>query len=78
MMPPLRRSLFNIFFLAVLVMGAGNDGGLGFGFDLKYSYGTVAISYANGTLQEIARVDSGPQYQDTIRRLSLWSSEHDA
>jgi hypothetical protein len=62
----------------VLVMGTGNDGGVGFGFELKYSYGTVAISYPNGTLQGLPRVDSSPQYQDVIRKLSLWSSEHNA
>lgn len=46
-------------FIATLSRSAltfGNPQGIAVGFDLKYSYGTAAISYPNGTVKEIARV----------------------
>ncbi|KAK6086219.1 hypothetical protein SCUP234_02432 [Seiridium cupressi] len=48
------------------------------GFDLNDSYGTAAISFPNGTSQRIARVYGNQAYRDTLHKLSLWSSQHEA
>ena len=63
----------------------------GIGFDLAISYGcvdlhfyrswlistrTVAVSYPNGTVQSIAKVEGDAAYVETMSRLSLLSSRH--
>ncbi|KAI1324200.1 hypothetical protein F5Y16DRAFT_402607 [Xylariaceae sp. FL0255] len=48
----------------------------GIGFDLNPSYGTVAVSYPNGSLQTIARVEGNQAYREMMLRLSLPSSQH--
>ncbi|KAI1126083.1 hypothetical protein F5Y10DRAFT_245580 [Nemania abortiva] len=48
----------------------------GIGFDLSPSYATVAISYPNGSIQPIARVEGDGAYKEMMFRLSLPSSQH--
>lgn len=48
----------------------------GIGFDLSPSYGTVAVSYPNGSIRSIARVEGSEAYREMMSRLSLRSSEH--
>ncbi|KAI0406391.1 hypothetical protein F4802DRAFT_559150 [Xylaria palmicola] len=46
----------------------------GIGFDLSPSYATVAVSYPNGSVQPIARVEGNGAYREMMLRLSLPSS----
>ncbi|KAI0503210.1 hypothetical protein F5B22DRAFT_630116 [Xylaria bambusicola] len=48
----------------------------GIGFDLSPSYATVAVSYPNGSIQQIARVDGDRAYREMMLRLSLPTSQH--
>ncbi|RHZ58040.1 hypothetical protein CDV55_103035 [Aspergillus turcosus] len=48
----------------------------GVGLDLTGFYGTVAVSFPNGTTMSIGRVEGSSHYEEVIRRLSLWSSCH--
>ncbi|KAI0460064.1 hypothetical protein F5B21DRAFT_129515 [Xylaria acuta] len=48
----------------------------GIGFDLSPSYATVAVSYPNGSIQPIARVEGNAAYREMMLRLSLPSSKH--
>ncbi|KAI0104170.1 hypothetical protein GGR51DRAFT_522713 [Nemania sp. FL0031] len=48
----------------------------GIGFDLSPSYATVAISYPNGFIQPIARLEGDGAYREMMLRLSLPSSQH--
>ncbi|KAI2462863.1 hypothetical protein F4781DRAFT_163098 [Annulohypoxylon bovei var. microspora] len=48
----------------------------GIGFDLNPSYATVAVSYPNGSIQAIARVEGDGAYREMMLRLSLPSSQH--
>ncbi|GAP91914.1 hypothetical protein SAMD00023353_7200360 [Rosellinia necatrix] len=48
----------------------------GIGFDLSPSYGTVAVSYPNGSIYPIARVEGSAAYREMMIRLSLPSSQH--
>ncbi|KAI1872859.1 uncharacterized protein JN550_003733 [Neoarthrinium moseri] len=48
----------------------------GIGFDLSPSYATVAVSYPNGSIQSIARVEGNQSYREMMLRLSLLSSQH--
>ncbi|XDG03115.1 hypothetical protein ABKA04_002730 [Annulohypoxylon sp. FPYF3050] len=48
----------------------------GIGFDLSPSYATVAVSYPNGSVKSIARVEGDGAYRDMMLRLSLTSSQH--
>ncbi|KAI1420401.1 hypothetical protein F5Y12DRAFT_773157 [Xylaria sp. FL1777] len=48
----------------------------GIGFDLSPSYATVAVSYPNGSIQPIARVEGDGAYREMMLRLSLPSSQH--
>lgn len=48
------------------------------GFDLKPTYGTSAVVYANGTLADDACIEGDESYKDTMRKLSLDSSTHRA
>ncbi|KIM93960.1 hypothetical protein OIDMADRAFT_21471 [Oidiodendron maius Zn] len=48
----------------------------GVGFDLGASYGTVAVSYPNGTIQSIAKVVGDAAYLEVMSRLSLQTSQH--
>ncbi|RYP86145.1 hypothetical protein DL769_000823 [Monosporascus sp. CRB-8-3] len=48
----------------------------GVGFDLSPSYATVAVSYPNGSIQTIARVEGNGAYREMMLRLSLPSSQH--
>ncbi|KAI1314090.1 hypothetical protein F5Y03DRAFT_389572 [Xylaria venustula] len=48
----------------------------GIGFDLNPSYATVAVSYPNGSVQPIARVEGDEAYREMMLRLSLPSSQH--
>ncbi|KAH8900333.1 hypothetical protein GQ53DRAFT_836243 [Thozetella sp. PMI_491] len=48
----------------------------GIGFDLSPSYGTVAVSYPNGSIEPIARVQGDEAYRKMMLRLSLPSSQH--
>ena len=50
--------------------------GYGIGFDLSPEGGRAAISYANGTVLDIAHVSGSTEYRDTIYRLSKESSQH--
>lgn len=46
------------------------------GFDITLSYGTAVIRYANGSYTPVAKIDSSPAYQETMKYLSLESSQH--
>ncbi|KAI0385541.1 hypothetical protein F5Y04DRAFT_276874 [Hypomontagnella monticulosa] len=59
-----------------LALASENPHGVGIGFDLKYSYGTAALSYLNGTIKEIVRVNTTDEYQKTIRKLSFHAFTH--
>ncbi|TRX88278.1 hypothetical protein FHL15_010845 [Xylaria flabelliformis] len=48
----------------------------GIGFDLSPSYATVAVSYPNGSIHPIARVEGNRAYREMMFRLSLPSSKH--
>ncbi|KAK9783906.1 hypothetical protein SCAR479_00465 [Seiridium cardinale] len=48
----------------------------GIGFDLSPSYGTVAVSYPNGSIHPIAKVEGDAAYRKLMLRLSLPSSQH--
>ncbi|KAI1749153.1 hypothetical protein F4782DRAFT_514754 [Xylaria castorea] len=48
----------------------------GIGFDLSPSYATAAVSYPNGSIQPIARVEGDEAYREMMLRLSLPSSTH--
>ncbi|KAI0858317.1 hypothetical protein F4860DRAFT_486903 [Xylaria cubensis] len=48
----------------------------GIGFDLSPSYATVAVSYPNGSIQPITRVEGDERYREMMLRLSLRSSQH--
>ncbi|EON63516.1 hypothetical protein W97_02744 [Coniosporium apollinis CBS 100218] len=52
------------------------NGGVGIGFDLSGTYGTVAISYHNGTTVNVAKINASSPYHETMARLSLHSSQH--
>ena len=54
------------------------DGAVYVGFDLKPTYGTSAIAFANGSLAAVAYVAGNADYQKTMRKLSLESSTHRA
>jgi len=43
----------------------------GIGFDLTTSYGTSAIRYHNGSIQQLARVEATDEYQVMMRRLAV-------
>jgi hypothetical protein len=53
-----------------------NPGRVSVGFDLNHDHGTAAVSYPDGTLQEVARLEGSSEYRETMRKLSLWSSTH--
>ncbi|KIN07846.1 hypothetical protein OIDMADRAFT_16355, partial [Oidiodendron maius Zn] len=48
----------------------------GIGLDLGASYGTVAVSYPNGTIQSIAKVEGDAAYLEVMSRLSLRTSKY--
>ncbi|KAI1302655.1 hypothetical protein F5Y03DRAFT_385438 [Xylaria venustula] len=48
----------------------------GIGFDLSPAYATVAVSYPNGSIYSIARVEGDEEYREMMYRLSLPSSQH--
>ncbi|KAI1175422.1 hypothetical protein F4777DRAFT_550724 [Nemania sp. FL0916] len=48
----------------------------GIGFDLSPSYGTVSVSYSDGFIQPIARVEGDKAYREMMLRLSPTSSQH--
>ncbi|KAI1178098.1 hypothetical protein F4777DRAFT_539425 [Nemania sp. FL0916] len=48
----------------------------GIGIDLSPSYATAAVSYPNGSIRTIARVEGDEAYREMMFRLSLSSSEH--
>lgn len=48
----------------------------GIGFDLNPSYGTVAVSYPNGSTMAIAKIEGDAAYREMMYRLSLTSSQH--
>ncbi|EON63514.1 hypothetical protein W97_02742 [Coniosporium apollinis CBS 100218] len=50
--------------------------GVGVGFDLTAGYGTVAISYHNGSTANVARVNASETYHKTMSRLSRMSSRY--
>lgn len=50
--------------------------GITVGFDLKFGYGTAVISYPNGTAVEVIRMESGKEYRETFRKLSLLDNTH--
>ncbi|KAL2060153.1 hypothetical protein VTL71DRAFT_9975 [Oculimacula yallundae] len=52
------------------------DHEFGVAFDLTFPYGTAAISYPNGTVVNVAKIDALPSYREMFSRLSLHSSEH--
>ncbi|KAK2781571.1 hypothetical protein FQN53_000512 [Emmonsiellopsis sp. PD_33] len=52
------------------------DHEFGVGFDLTSPYGTAAISYTNGTVVNVAKIDASSAYQEAMARLSLRSSAH--
>ncbi|KAL8793878.1 MAG: hypothetical protein Q9195_003497 [Heterodermia aff. obscurata] len=57
-------------------LGAEKLPEFGVGFDLTASYGTAAISFANGTVLSVAKVIAEDGYNEALRRLSLESSQH--
>ncbi|KAI0126776.1 hypothetical protein BJ170DRAFT_684357 [Xylariales sp. AK1849] len=65
-------------FQAWPVQAVKNATNISVGFDLKDSYGTAAISFPNGTSQRIALAYGNQAYRDTLHKLSLWSSQHEA
>ncbi|KAF4231001.1 hypothetical protein CNMCM6805_000524 [Aspergillus fumigatiaffinis] len=48
----------------------------GIGIDLTGFYGTAAVSFPNGTVVNIGRVEGSSHYEEAVRRLSLHSSTH--
>ena len=48
----------------------------GVGFDLTASYGSVAVSFPNGTTITIATISASETYNEVFQRLSLSSSKH--
>ncbi|KAF7166920.1 hypothetical protein CNMCM5623_000457 [Aspergillus felis] len=48
----------------------------GIGLDLTGFYGTAAVSFPNGSMINIGRVEGSSSYEEAIQRLSLWSSSH--
>lgn len=60
------------------VQAIENAANVSVGFDLKDSYGTAAISFSNGTSRKIAVAYGNRAYRDTLHKLSLWSSQHEA
>ncbi|KAI0547881.1 hypothetical protein F4679DRAFT_552435, partial [Xylaria curta] len=48
----------------------------GIGFDLSPSYATVAVSYPNGSIHPITRIEGDGAYREMMLRLSLPSSKH--
>lgn len=48
----------------------------GVGFDLTASYGSAAVSFSNGTVSTIAKIQAEDGYKEVLRRLSLYSSRH--
>lgn len=79
MKPDLSVIAYGILWVCIgLTLAAENPHGIGIGFDLKYSYGTAALSYPNGTIKEIARVNTTDEYQKTIRKLSFYAFTHNA
>lgn len=48
----------------------------GVGFDLTASYGSVAVSFSNGTIITIAKIAGGDGYNEVFQRLSRDSSQH--
>ncbi|KAI0971688.1 hypothetical protein F4678DRAFT_71698 [Xylaria arbuscula] len=48
----------------------------GIGFDLSPAYATVAVSYPDGSIRPIARVEGDEEYREMMYRLSLPSSQH--
>lgn len=49
---------------------------VGVGFDLTASYGTVALSFPNGTITALSKIAASPDYHEVLSRLSLESSTH--
>lgn len=43
---------------------------------ITHGYSTAAISFANGTTTNVAKLDGGAEYNEVMARLSLASSEH--
>ena len=48
----------------------------GVGFDLTASYGSVAVSFLNGTTITLATISASEAYNEVFQRLSLSSSKH--
>ena len=48
----------------------------GVGFDLTASYGSVAVSFLNGTTITVATISASEPYNEVFQRLSLSSSKH--
>ncbi len=48
----------------------------GVGFELTASYGSAAVSFSNGTVSTIAKIEAEDGYKEVLQRLSLYSSRH--
>ncbi|GFG13490.1 hypothetical protein IFM61606_01167 [Aspergillus udagawae] len=48
----------------------------GIGLDLTGFYGTAAVSFQNGSIINIGRIEGSSHYEEVIQRLSLHSSTH--
>jgi hypothetical protein len=75
-MPYLFLTVSTIYAAHVYAIEGMNPGDVSIGFDLKFGYGTSAMSFPNGTSIAIAKVVSGDEYRKTFRKLSLVESTH--
>jgi len=57
-------------------MGLPDRPPIGIGFDLTAFYGTVVLSFPNGSTINVAKVEANSLYQETMKTLSLESSKH--
>jgi hypothetical protein len=68
--------LLSLAFISALTRATDHPDGIEVGFDLQAAYGTIAISYPNGTLVEVGRVEGGKDYQNVMEKFSNRSNGH--
>ena len=61
---------------AAPVLGAQDVYDYGVGLDLSGSYGTISISYSNGTKMNLAKIDGSESYKALFKNYSLEASQH--
>jgi hypothetical protein len=78
MRPSLLLGLATLGIIRTLAHETDHPDGIEVGFDLQPTYATIAISYPNGTLAEIGRVDGGEEYRKLMEKFSDSDNEHPA